>query len=243
MVVVACVAIAIEIPYWIPKRQVLSVNDAYIGYYRGLGLIDRSGYFGRNWYRVVVHEDLDGYWEVDVTRLGYNQYRGYYRNGVLREEGLCMVEENGGGADITPIRTDLLNAKFYDPKGNLISEVKNKTGRQILCNPNGKPFWQLDLLDGQYTSVKMWHSNGQLIHESHYKHGVPHGTSIANYPNGQVEYRGVYSDGKRVGVWVRYAEDGTLESETDHGETSPAGQIKGKSRGQVHITDKAAGFG
>ncbi len=215
-IAVACFAIAMAVPYWIPKRQVLTLNDAYVGYYRGLGLTQRRGYFGRNWFRVVVHEDADGYWEVDVRGLGYNKYRGYYGSGQLREEGLCMVEENGGGYDIQPNRHDLLSAKFYDPNGKLISEVKNKTGKQVLCHASGQRLWELDLLDGKYSHVKRWYKNGQLAHESVYRDGNQHGISVGYYPNGQLEYRGTYEDGKKTGIWVQYSEDGILESESDH---------------------------
>ncbi len=41
-IAVTCFAIAIAVPYWIPKRQVLTLNDAYVGYYRGLGLTQLS---------------------------------------------------------------------------------------------------------------------------------------------------------------------------------------------------------
>lgn len=216
---VACVAIAIAVPYWIPKRQVLTLNEAYVGYYRGLGQTNGRGYFGRNWFRVVVHEDIDGYWEVSVDGLGYNEYRGYYGNGQLREEGLCMVIENGpGGYDIAPMRHDLLNAKFYDPNGQLISEVQNKTGKQILCHANGQRFWELDLLDGKYEHAKMWDINGQLTHESEYRIGEQHGVSVGYYPSGQLKYRGAYARGRKTGKWVWFTEDGKLDSETDYGQ-------------------------
>lgn len=215
-IAVACSAIAMAVPYWIPKRQVLTLNDAYVGYYRGLGLTQRRGYFGRNWFRVVVHEDADGYWEVDVSGLGYNKYRGYYGSGQLREEGLCMVEENGGGYDIAPNRHDLLSAKFYDPNGKLISEVKNRTGKQVLCHASGQRLWELDLLDGEYAHLRKWYKNGQLAHESAYRDGKQHGVSVGYYPNGQLNYRGTYEDGKKTGIWVHYSKDGIPESEADH---------------------------
>lgn len=217
LVAMAIVAVAIALPYWIPKRQVLSYNDAYVGYYRGLGLTDGGGYFGRNWYYVIVHEDIEGYWEVDINGLGYNDYRGYYGNGTLREHGQCIVRENGGG-EIAPFRHDLLNAKFYDPDGNLISEVKNRTGKQILCHADGQPWWELDLLEGKYAHLKGWYANGQLSHESEYDNGKQHGLSVGYYRTGQLKYRRAYSHGEPVGRWVEYTKDGAIESETDHGD-------------------------
>lgn len=216
LIVVAFVAVFLAIPYWIPKHQVLSINDRYTGYYRGLGFHNSRGYFGKSWYRIVVDDDDGCYWEVEVKRLGYNQYRGYYESGVLREEGECIIEPNS--FDIYPDRTDLLWGQYYDPKGNLISSVVDKTGKQILCYPNGKFAWELDLLNGDRTLVRMWHPNGQMTLESRWEPGEDHGTSVGYYPNGQMEYRGKYSkSGHSVGVWTRYNEDGSLDSEIDHG--------------------------
>lgn len=124
-----------------------------------------------------------------------------------------MVEENG--SDIMANRHDLLNGQFYDPTGNLISEVNNRTGKQILCYSNGTPSWELDVLNGKYTHVKMWHRNGQLSHECHYQNGNPHGSSVSYYPNVQIRFRGEYSNGNRTGVWKRYTEGGVMESETN----------------------------
>lgn len=213
LVIVTLCALGIAVRYWVPKSQVLEIHDSYVGYYRGLGITDGSGYFGKNWYRIVVHEG-NGYWEVDVNGLGYAPYRGYYETGVLREEGTCMVSENGW--DIAADRHDLQHGSFYDPQGELVSRVKNGTGKQVLFYPDGTRSWELDLIDGRYSHVKMWHSNGQLVHESEYRDGRHHGQTTGYYQNGQLKYRGTYEDGKKTGVWVRYAEDGSLKSESTY---------------------------
>jgi MORN repeat variant len=217
LVLTAIFAAGLAIPYWKTKTQVLSYGDSYVGYYRGLGFVNGPGYFGKNWYRVIVREDSDGYWEVDVNGFGYSAYRGYYGTGVLREEGELMVEKNGW--DILPNRNDLLNAKFFNPSGELISEVKDRTGKQILCRADGRPHWELDLVNGKYAHLKMWHANGQLIHESHYVDGKQEGDAIGFHPNGKVKYTGRYSAGKHVGTWKWYTESGKLEYEKEEGES------------------------
>ena len=58
--------------------------------------------------------------------------------------------------------------------------------------------------NGEYAHLKMWHANGQLIHESHYVDGKQEGDAIGFHPNGQVKYTGRYSAGKHVGTWKRY---------------------------------------
>ena len=175
--VVACVAMLILVPYFVPKRQPFNFSSGYIGYYHGLGWTEGGGYFGKNWFRVLVTDDIDGYWEVDVSRLAFNRYRGFYSNGKLREEGFCMVEEIRGGEEIIPNRHNLRDAKFYDPSGKLISEVRNTTGKQVLCRANGEPFWELDLLNGQYLRLNQWHANGQIAYVGHYRNGKQHGLS------------------------------------------------------------------
>ena len=94
-------AVGLWIVYSVPRSQPISWDPGIIGYYRGLGLTDGPGYMGKNWFRLLELREgdsntfLGGYWEVDIDGLGYNQYRGYYLTGVLREEGLCMVVEEG----------------------------------------------------------------------------------------------------------------------------------------------------
>lgn len=73
LALVAGSSAVLAIPYWIPRSEELS--ETRVGYYRGLGITEGSGYFGKNWYRIVVNNS-DGYLEVDVDELGYVPYRG-----------------------------------------------------------------------------------------------------------------------------------------------------------------------
>ena len=214
-------ALALSTPHWVPRSQTLSHNKTVVGYYTGLGLSEGPGYLGKNWYRMVHHESrddpslLDGYWEMDINGLGYNSYRGYYATGVLREEGRCMVVVNG--SEVRPVRLDIQRAKFYDTTGKLISEIKNGSGQLILCFSNGNPFLQIDFIDGEMVHVKRWHRNGQLYAEIPCRHGMEHGSLVKYFPSGQIECHGELIDGKRVGVWKQYTENGAVVSAIDHG--------------------------
>lgn len=212
LVLVALCAVGVAVPYWIPKSQPLSMEG--VGYYRGLGRTNGRGYFGKNWYRIVVQEDGIGYWEVDVNGFGFNPYRGYYDSGVLSEEGMCMVFENGD--DIAADRHDLLHGKFYDPRGKLISEVENGTGKQVLFLPDGTRHWELDLANGKRAQVKIWYPSGQLAAEEKYSNGKLHGDHVSYHASGKLKSRGQYTNGKQTGVWRRYLEDGTLKSESNY---------------------------
>ncbi len=127
---------------------------------------------------------------------------------------MCFVEKNGH--DIAPNRHDLLDAKYSDPTGNLISEVKNGTGKQILCYTSGQRQWELDLVRGKYEHVRTWHPNGQLAYDKSYRNGLDHGPYVAYYPDGRMRYEGEYEDGQRAGIRTDYAVDGTIESVTTY---------------------------
>ncbi len=215
IILVGLFSICLAVPYWIPKSQPLTCHKSYVGYYRGLGLTHDSGYFGRNWYRIVVNEGPEGYWEVDVSGLGYAPYRGYYPTGTLREQGVCLVEK--AGDEIAPDRHNIQDAQYFDPSGSLISEVKNGTGKQVLCLTNGQPHWELELKEGIRVHVKTWYRDGRPAYDLHYRHGVPHGASVSYHSNGAVHRCGEYANGDKVGSWKCYTAEGELESERDYG--------------------------
>jgi len=214
LVLVTLCAVGIAVPYWIPKSQKLSIHESYIGYYRGLGHHSGSGYFGKNWYLIVVDEGELGRWKVDVNGIGYNNYQGYYSNGAMSEVGECMVFENAN--DIAPDRHDILHGKYYSPEGELVSEIRNGTGKQMLFFADGNPHWELHLVNGQRARVKMWYPNGQLVVEEKFVEGRDHGKRVTHHPNGQIKVCGEYASGKRIGIWRRYNEDGSLKSETNY---------------------------
>lgn len=219
-------AVGLWIVYWMPRSQPLSWDPSIVGYYRGLGLTDGPGYMGKNWFRLEFRERgidglLGGYWEVDIDGLGYNQYRGYYLTGVLREEGLCMVVEEGTEVR-AKYRAELQRAKFYGPNGALISEIKDGVGKQILCFSNGQRFLEAEFNNGKCSGpMRVWGRNGRLRCEAYYRNGTADGPCTSYFPNGGVQYQGEYKDNEEVGVCVHYAEDGSIVSRIVHG--TPAG--------------------
>ena len=224
-------SIALAIPYFTPRSQKLSSGSGFVGYYKGLGFIEGRGYFGKNWYRMVRHfgegDDLDGYCEIEVDRLGYNSYRGYYATGVLREEGRWMVAANGSKPGPAPF--DIQQGKYFNPSGELISEIKNGTGTLIQCYANGQPYCSIDFEQGEMTHVKRWHDNGQLHVETPCRNGKPHGALVKYFPNGQIECQGQLLDGKRAGVFVRFSDSGKVVSELDYGFPASSNQSSAHS--------------
>jgi len=210
IVVFAC-AISVFAYYAIPKSQTLSLDSQHVGYYRGFGMHGGKGFFGKNWCKIVVRDAPGGWWEVVIDDFGYNQYRGYYDDGRLREEGTILVFENFN--DIAADRHDVQNGVYYDPNGNVVSTVNDGTGRQVICCSNGTIFWDLELKDGNYVQLKKRDCNGQLIHTSTYTDGIIDGKYLSYYPNGHVRTAGEYKVGQKIGVWSRFDENGTLISE------------------------------
>ena len=51
---------------------------------------------------------------------------------------------------------------------------------------------------------------GEELTITHYDHGVMHGHTIVKYPNGKLHYVGEYDQGKEIGVWMIYDENGNM---------------------------------
>ncbi|TXI87107.1 MAG: hypothetical protein E6Q37_02665 [Crocinitomicaceae bacterium] len=70
---------------------------------------------------------------------------------------------------------------------------------------------------GQQDELKQRHGRWTFYSESgielsitHYIHGVKHGHTIVKYPNGNMHYVGEYDNGKEIGKWQMYDEQGNV---------------------------------
>lgn len=209
--------------WWSPKSQPLSINEeAYVGFYRGLGLVPGSSVLGKQFFRVTVDDGEFGQWEVDYRRPGYNPYRGYYPSGALREEGECFVDVNEGTwNEPAPDSSDVRWGKYYRPDGTLGSEVVGGHGTQTLWNVDGSKRWELVLQNGQRVQHSIWYENGQLREIQNYREGTVDGEFTSYYPSGVVRIQGAYDRGERAGVWTRFDEDGEVVSIEDYAVSPP----------------------
>ena len=57
---------------------------------------------------------------------------------------------------------DIQEAEFYDPEGNLVSEIHDGTGIQKLYYPNGTLYWELELKNYKRVRLKWWNPDGSL---------------------------------------------------------------------------------
>jgi antitoxin component YwqK of YwqJK toxin-antitoxin module len=60
-----------------------------------------------------------------------------------------------------------------------------------------------------------------LRFEGYCRNGTQDGPFTSYFANGGLQYQGEYKDGEEVGVWVHYAEDGSVASRINH--DTPAG--------------------
>ena len=55
-----------------------------------------------------------------------------------------------------------------------------------------------------------WYENGQQAHEAFFVNGLEDSTFSNWWESGQLYVKGQYDNGKRIGKWVFYEEDGTV---------------------------------
>jgi hypothetical protein len=152
---------AVWLAWWWPKSCPLQMNvDYFTGCYRGFGMGDQPGFFGKNYFGIRFEGEGA---IVDSHFLSHDTARfvDRFADGRVRSEGECRIEW------INPYEPDadfwnaVLNAKYYDPKGNLASEIVDGTGVQTYWTSDGVKVWEHTLKDGKSTHLRTWNINGE----------------------------------------------------------------------------------
>jgi len=196
-----------------PRSVPHPMNEKYVtAYYHGFDLAGAPGFLGRLWGRVEFSDDDGGKWVFQYEHEGYNDFKAYYPNGNIREEGQCRVEVMGAHEQPFPDESDVRNSKCYLPDGTLGSEVTNGTGTQTHWTSKGVKIWELVLKDYVRQQHTIWFPDGQLRVTRNYREGRVHGPFKSYYQDGSVSTAGSYSFGERTGTWTRYRADGTRDS-------------------------------
>ncbi len=151
-------------------------------------------------------------------------------------DGKEMVK-NGNGQKIEYYQKyqpkDDEKGKFILPDGALIKEKYTYKNGEINgafeeYHSNGKKSVFGDYNMGEKTGLwRHWHRNGRLVRSANYKNGKLHGdfarmylrgesTLVKNegeeaYMQGQVQVRGTYDEGVKVGLWEWFAKDGSKD--------------------------------
>ena len=203
--------------WWLwPKSHTLSCSPYHFGHYRGFGIPGAEDpILGKRYYRITFAYE-DTYMETEYKGLGYNNFRRFYPDGTLAEQGQCMVELYDSPLQPVPDESDLLWSKCYRPDGTLCSEVKNGTGTQMYWTTEGVKIWELELANFKRVRHTMWYPNGQLLTTQPYTDGFVDGPFVSYYPSGAKKNEGAYSKGDRAGKWIRYNEDGSISKIEDY---------------------------
>lgn len=215
--IILAVVLVVALIFWAwPKSHTLTVSDYFVGHYRGFGIPGfENPVLGKRYYLVTINLPGAGYFKVKHRGPGYNDFKRFYPNGKLAEEGQCLVEYFDS-PEPEPDYHNLLWSKCYKPDGSLCSEVKNGTGTQIYWAPDGIKTWELELADFKRVRLSTWHPNGQLWNALDYIDGLVDGPFVGYYPSGAKKIEGAYSKGDRVGKWTRFNEDGSISKIEDY---------------------------
>jgi antitoxin component YwqK of YwqJK toxin-antitoxin module len=85
---------------------------------------------------------------------------------------------------------------------------------------SGQVHEELTYVDGKKVGpVKNYHANGKVRIEGQYEDNKPSGHWKYFFDNDQLEEEGDFKNGYRVGIWKSFDRFGTINSETDYGET------------------------
>jgi antitoxin component YwqK of YwqJK toxin-antitoxin module len=203
-----------------PRSHTLSVSLYCTGHYRGFGVAGAEGpILGKRYYRITVNIPGEWYSKVEYKRAGYNDFKRFYPNGTLAEEGQCMVKPYNSPEPM-PNHHDLLSSKCYKPDGALCSEVRNGTGTQMFWSPDGVKTGEVVLADFKRVRLSMWYPNGQPRLTYNYVDGLIGGRFVSYYRSGAKETEGAYLKGDPIGKWIWYNEDGGISKTEDY--TTPS---------------------
>jgi antitoxin component YwqK of YwqJK toxin-antitoxin module len=127
----------------------------------------------------------------------------------------CTTETDEPGND--EANTEANDAPVDDKEELVV--IKGKTYTQYY--PGKKNIQFVGPQDEQKRRNGKWthySEDGKELGITIYKHGVMHGHLTVKRRNGTIHYHGEMNDGKKVGIWKTYDENGTLVSEDDFGE-------------------------
>lgn len=98
-----------------------------------------------------------------------------------------------------------------------VAPPKDFTGKWVVYFINGQKSHEINYKDGHYFGEFIaCHSNGAKCNVQHYNGQSAHGEDTGYYPSGKVSYQGQYENGKQVGTWTWYAEDGSVTSTKEY---------------------------
>lgn len=97
-------------------------------------------------------------------------------------------------------------------------EKGKNTGHWIQWYKSGQINYEYYIADSKGISRSIWwYPNGNKSQEYYYlNNGERHGSFLLYHENGQKRYGGLYQNGKQVGIWRNWDEQGNLIEEKDY---------------------------
>ena len=196
---VAVAAVGLAIVNWWP-HSTARTRDGSISWYRGL-------WGQRSFFKVTGSDRFGCRFNVNLNPLpGYSLMTGTYPDGTLRENTVVYVSGSIDGCVID--RRNIADGKYYSPDGTEVGRVESGTGNIMYCQPNGCPFQEFVLENGQLVLERNWYKDGTLQSERKYLDGKLHGVCTDYHRNGQLRSSSTYRQNFVVdAVW--YDQKGT----------------------------------
>ncbi len=154
--------------------------------------------------------------------------------------------------DTKPDGSEVLREKIFYENGSVWLESNLSEDGTIhkwtYYYKTGNPYWSAMTVNEKLNSQFIhWYDNGQVAEIIEFSNNAENGKAIFYYPNGQVAMEGKYREGKMVGEWKFFNEDGTSINKGlwswlffDSAELRMQGRIKrGKMEGHWEYTETA----
>ncbi len=147
------------------------------------------------------------------AKLGPGAGSGGGYSQMYQLDGLWMLECGFIHKDDTVIACSLIESMedvWVDPP-------KNFTGVWTTYQMNGQRSHEIHYKNGTYDGTfTSFHPNGAVAVVQTYGPLGIDGEDIGYFPSGKVSYRGRYTQGKQVGIWTWYDENGKVTSTKNH---------------------------
>ncbi|WPN56863.1 toxin-antitoxin system YwqK family antitoxin [Pseudomonas sp. P9_31] len=183
----------------------------------------------------------------DSKRKAWHAKVFYVESGTVRRDYFVDAKDFVSGKPVLDSKTYYPDKKIgqtfkYDMNGKRQGEMLTYSDSGIVTK---RAHYLNDELDGWETTYHdngkksesyNWHSgqrvdgeyleydeNGAVIGRVSYRNDVLDGPIFGYYPDGTIEHRGQFVDGKKVGPSLSYYPDGTLQSSGDYVDNKPLG--------------------
>jgi hypothetical protein len=116
--------------WWYPKHNKFNLSDPYSIdlYYRGFGLTEQPGLFGKNYYliKTILTYPEDGLCYIECCDKKNNPFLAYYPNGNIRAKGSCILSYDQNRQPMCVLYVE--DGIFYRPDEKTTSEMYNGAG-------------------------------------------------------------------------------------------------------------------